>query len=110
MIGYALQTAATWVLGAAGTPTVINGATVTALWERAQPGRVQMFLGETDWSEPAYEVTLPASVLNSPVLAAPGSSITWLSSGWVGVIRSLDITDVQGVVVRVTAIVQLVSG
>lgn len=110
MLGNALQNAASWAVGFAGTPTLINGTELLALWERAQPGRVQMFLGDTEWSEPAYEVTLPAEALMAPALAAPGASIVWLSAGWNGVIRALDITDVQGTVVRVTAIVQLVGG
>ncbi len=110
MIGNALQNSAYRAIEMAGTPTLINGNLLNALWERAQPGRVQMFLGETEWSEPAYEVSLPATALGAPVLAAAGSSITWISAGWSGVIRALDISDMQGTVVRVTAIVQLVSG
>lgn len=104
-----LSASVTRAVNRRGTPTLINGATVQGVWMRAQPGRIQMFLDAFEGSEPAYEVVLPASVLQAPYSLAPGLTITWVNRGWRAVVRTIDIIDTSGSVDAVVAIVQLMS-
>ncbi len=96
---------------AQGTPTQINSQTTNTVgvWGRAQPGRVQMFLGEAIEGVAAYEVALPACVLKAPYALKMGDELTWLATGWRGKVRALDATDVRGTIVAVVAIVEMES-
>lgn len=97
-------------IAARGTPTRVNsGDEVPAVWCRAQPGRVQMFLGETLEGVAAYEAALPAGVLGPPFALKIGDELTWLSTGWRGKVRALDAIDVRGRIVAVVAIVEMES-
>jgi hypothetical protein len=109
MIGDALADIAAFEVAAQGTPTRIKGQVVNAIWTRAQPGRVQMFLGETLEGVAVYEVGLPASVLKAPICLRIADEMTWISTGWNGVVRGLDASDATGTVTEVSAIVEILS-
>ena len=94
-----------------GTPTTINGITgLQAVWPRAQAGRVQGLTAETLENAPVYSVILPAAALQAPYKIANGSTLIWVSTGWTGVVRSLDAVDVGGTIVAVIAYTELTSG
>lgn len=109
MLGSYLQTLAGNLSDRLGTPTLLNGQTVPATWRRAQPNRIQMFLGEGHEGKPVYEVSFHAEVLQEPWALTDEMTVTWLATGWRGVIRTHDLVDVQGIPVRVIAFVELMS-
>ncbi len=109
MLGMALSRAANATVEAYGTPTLVNGETVPAIWSRAQPGRVQMFLNDTTWAQPGWEVKLAPSALEAPVSLSLGDTLTWLATGWQAVVRGLEVDDLQGVPGLVTAIAEQTS-
>lgn len=93
-----------------GDQSTVNGIAIQAIWERAQPSRVQGFLNEDEWHRPAYLVRLPAAVLDKPYLLANASAVTWLPGGakpWVGTVRDIERHTASDVVYAVTALVIL---
>lgn len=74
--------------------TLQDGATpIFGVWSQAQPSRVQLFLNEKDWAMPAYDVTLPISVMDAPISLAYGSEIVRLNRLWKAVVRHIETPD-----------------
>ena len=110
MLGNALQALTENVMGRQGTATLVNGeGPVMGFWERAQPSRIAIFMQETTSQQEPVLVTLPSAVLSAPCSLTVGSELTWSAAGWKAVVRALDLVDIQGVIVRVTAICEVMS-
>ncbi len=92
-----------------GTPTQVNGSVTNAVWARAQPNRVQNFENDTTWSQAGYEVKFTADVLQPPYNLKVGDTIVNNASGYTGVVRDLDEYDLQGNMLFVVAIVEIMS-
>ena len=88
---------------------VIDGRPLKACWARAQANRAQQFDADLLDNRPLYEVALPGAVFDAPTSLKVGSELTWVATGWQGVIRAIDPIDVRGVIVGATAIVAIVS-
>ncbi|HLV80732.1 MAG TPA: hypothetical protein VKT32_10635 [Chthonomonadaceae bacterium] len=95
-------------IGLRGTPTLLNGQTLNALWEPAQLGRAQMFLAQELWGKPYFEVKFPATVLAAPYSLQAGNNVTWIARGSLGVIRQVIPEESDGEVVQVTCLVEFI--
>jgi hypothetical protein len=76
-----------------GERTAVNTHECRALWEDAQPDRVQMFLTEEEWNRGVYLVTFERPVLDSPWTLVEGSFVRRVRDGVTAVVRRLDIED-----------------
>ncbi|MDE2127924.1 MAG: hypothetical protein KGJ62_15190 [Armatimonadetes bacterium] len=93
-----------------GDPTAINGqGGATALWQRAEAGRINRFIEVQNLQSPAYLVHFPASALAAPWNLNVGSEIDWSGVGVTGVCRALEFHSLSGSVVSVTAVVVLIT-
>ncbi len=109
MLSTALSQQAGGIFSLYGTPTIINGATVLALWRRAEPNRIQMLVNETIFEQPAWEVQLPAIALQPPVNVADGVTMIWQATGILAVVRGMELFDLQGQTAYLTVIAEQMS-
>lgn len=109
MLSQAMANLAMREISQFGSPTQANGVILNAVWARAQPNRVQNFENDTTWSQAGYEVKFPPTALNAPCSLAVGDTVVNLNSNYSGVVRDLDIYDLQGTVMFVVAIVEIMS-
>jgi hypothetical protein len=76
-----------------GERTAVNAHECHALWEDAQPDRVQMFLSGEEWQRGVYVVTFERGVLDGPWSLTEGSFVKRPKDGLTTVCRRLDIED-----------------
>ena len=75
----------------------------------AEPGRIQIFLDENEWAQPAYDVQLPASVLSASYSLKNGSFLVWQKHGWRAIVRRIDGPGLQDADLEITALAVLTA-
>lgn len=73
-----------------GTTFSINGHNIDGGSNQAEYGRVHQYLQDSELTLPAYEITFPASVLNSPYNLHLNMEIVNTITGWKLAVRNID--------------------
>lgn len=107
-IGTRRQTNFTRHINSRGTDTTVNGQTIKGLWQRAGVESAQRFLSEQEYTKPAFELRLPASVLDTPYSLKNGMEVTRQGLGWRGVCRNISVEEQDNVITQVNALIALV--
>jgi hypothetical protein len=92
-----------------GSATVIDGKSTKAIWETAQPSRVQMFLTDEEWARGVYLAHLYPDATCAPIAVKNGSSAVRTTLGWKTVIRDLYPDEEADIVISWTAVCVLVA-
>lgn len=92
-----------------GSSTLINGVRIKAIWQMAQPQRVQNFNQIMVQNQPAYEVFVSNKVLYPPYNLSQLMTVVWEAMNWSFVVRAFDPFVYRDEILGVRIIVEMTS-
>lgn len=94
----------THIIESEGCDSTLNGESIKAFWQNAGIIAIQRFLAESELAKSAYEVRLPAYVLDSPYSVRNGDEITQTVLNWRCVVRNITPELNDNVVIQVNCL------